>query len=279
MNITSVSFCGHNNQSKYTYRNTESQRYVDELRREAGFDSYQSSAESTVINTNRKQHHPFNPYKALCLAGATLKMLSLLHSCATQPPSVVDVNAKAGESISDYALVYNIDEDAIKDYNNLSSSVLGSDTVISIPSTFNHPIGDEIAEYTFDLYSKDLAEEEQAELVSDIEELRKIQQLQSEIATMYTDGNYAYFLITLPTDQTATETQAGYGGHINVEQFKEIFGIKDGAIKDHNNIDYTWGGNEHGSYMDYTIATLYNGQTIKVPVSAVNLKYISELND
>ncbi len=279
MNISSISFCGNNNQSKYTYRDTESQRYVDELRREAGFDSYQKSTESTIINTSRKPQHHFNPYKVLCLAGVTLKMLSMLHSCATEPASVVDVNAKAGESLSDYALVYNIDEEAIKDYNNLSSPVLGSDTVLSIPSTFNHPICDEIAEYTFDLYSKDLDEQEQAELVSDIEELRKLQQLQSEIATMYTDGDYAYFLITLPTDETATETQAGYGGHINVEQFKEIFGIKDGVIKDHNNIDYTWCGNEYGSYMDYTIATLYNGQTIKVPVKSVAVKYIDALND
>ena len=65
MNISSISFCGNKNQSKYTYRDTESQRYVDELRREAGFDSYQKSAESTVINTSRKPQHHHNPYKIL----------------------------------------------------------------------------------------------------------------------------------------------------------------------------------------------------------------------
>ena len=279
MNISAISFCGSNNQSRYTYRNTDSQRYVDELRREAGFDSYQKHQESTTIRTpHRKIHHPLNPYKTICLAGAALKLLSMLHSCSVQPQGIVDVNAKAGESLSDYALVYNIDEDAIKDYNNLSEPILGTDMVLSIPSSFD-PLSDKIAECTLELYQKDLDAEEQAELVDDIEKLRQIQQLQSEIATMYSDGEYAYFLITLPTDETATETQAGYRGRINVEEFKEIFGIKDGEIKKHNDIDYTWGGDEYGSYMDYTVANLYNGQTIKVPVKSVDTKYIEELND
>ncbi len=280
MNISSISFCGNNNnQSRYTYRDTESQRFVDELRREAGFDSFQKQPESTIITTSRKngQHH-FNPYKTICLFAAALKLLSVLHSCASEPQGVVDVNAKAGENLADYAFVYNVDEDAIKDYNNLTSSVLGNDTVLSIPSAFD-PVGEKIAQYTIDLYGKGVDEEEQAELVEDIEQLRAIQQLQSEIATMYSDGKYAYFLITLPTDETATETQAGYGGCINVEEFKEIFGIKDGVIKDHNDISYTWGGDEYGSYMDFTVATLSDGQTIKVPVGAVDVKYIDELND
>lgn len=280
MNISSISFCGNNNnQSRYTYRDTESQRFVDELRKEAGFDSFQKQPESTIITTSRKngQHH-FNPYKAICLIGAALKLLSVMHSCYSEPQGVVEVNAKAGDNLADYALVYNIDEEAIKDYNSLKSSVLGNDRVLSIPSAFD-PVGDKIAEYTFDLYSRGLDDKEQTELVSDIEELREIQQLQSEIATMYSDGKYAYFLITLPTDETATETQADFGGRINVEKFKEIFGIKDGVIKDHNDIEYTWGGDEYGSYMDYTVATLSDGQTIKVPLSAVGIKYIDELND
>ncbi len=278
MNISQVSFCGNNGYSQYDSRRQNTERIRQDLRKETGFDSYVSSAQKAPRTNKGHKKQASNPYKWICLLMAMLKISSMVAGGVTEPQDVSDVKAKAGENVDKYAIVYNIPAEVIMDYNNLSSSVFGTDTTISIPSLYDH-VGSEIDELQDDLYRRGTDVEEADEITEQIEDLQVVQQLQSEIATMYTDGDFVYFLLTLPTDETATDIQKQYNGSINVEEFKDIFGIKDEVIRKHNNVDYSWGSNEYGGYKDYTGNQLVNGQTIKVPTSAVKVGLIESLED
>lgn len=278
MNISKVSFCGNSNYSQYDNYGRNTERVRTDLRKSTGFDEYVSSSDKTSKKPSHSKKKSHNPYKTLCLLYVFMKIGTMFTGGLLDPQDETTINAKAGEDINDYALVYDMPVEAIMDYNNLTSSILGKDMTISIPSSFDH-VGSEIDELQKDLYRRTTNAEEAAEIAQEIEELQDVQKLQSEIAKMYTDGDFVYFYITLPTDETASETQLQYNGHINVETFKDIFGIKDGVIRKHNNMDYAWGSNEYGGYKDYTVNTLRNGQTIKVPTSAVKLSLIESLND
>lgn len=278
MNISKVSFCGNSNYSQYDNYGRNTERVRTDLRKSTGFDEYVSSSDKTSKKPSHSKKKSHNPYKTLCLLYVFMKIGTMFTGGLLDPQDETTINAKAGEDINDYALVYDMPVEAIMDYNNLTSSILGKDMTISMPSSFDH-VGSEIDELQKDLYRRTTNAEEAAEIAQEIEELQDVQKLQSEIAKMYTDGDFVYFYITLPTDETASETQLQYNGHINVETFKDIFGIKDGVIRKHNNMDYAWGSNEYGGYKDYTVNTLRNGQTIKVPTSAVKLSLIESLND
>lgn len=278
MNISKVSFCGNSNYSQYDNYGRNTERVRADLRKETGFDEYVSSSDKTSKKPSHSKKKSHNPYKALCLLFAFGKLASMVAGGVAEPQDETTVNAKAGEDVNKYAVVYNMPAEAIMDYNNLSSPILGTNMTISIPSSFDH-VGSEIEELQEDLYRRTTDAEEADEIAREIEELQDVQALQSEIATMYTDGDFVYFYITLPTDETASETQLKYNGHINVESFKDIFGIKDGVIRKHNDMSYSWGSDEYGGYKDYTGNTLWNGQTIKVPTSAVKLSLIESLKD
>lgn len=278
MNISKVSFCGNSNYSQYDNYGKNTERVRTDLRKSTGFDEYVSSSDKTSKKPSHSKKKSHNPYKTLCLLYVFMKIGTMFTGGLLDPQDETTINAKAGEDINDYALVYDMPVEAIMDYNNLSSPILGTNMTISMPSSFDH-VGSEIDELQEDLYRRTTSAEEAIEIAQEIEELQDVQKLQSEIAKMYTDGDFVYFYITLPTDETASETQLQYNGHINVETFKDIFGIKDGVIRKHNNMDYSWGSNEYGGYKDYTGNTLWNGQTIKVPTSAVKLSLIESLND
>ena len=278
MNISKVSFCGNSNYSQYDNYGRNTERVRTDLRKSTGFDEYVSSSDKTSKKPSHSKKKSHNPYKTLCLLYVFMKIGTMFTGGLLDPQDETTINAKAGEDINDYALVYDMPVEAIMDYNNLSSPILGTNMTISMPSSFDH-VGSEIDELQEDLYRRTTSAEEAIEIAQEIEELQDVQKLQSEIAKMYTDGDFVYFYITLPTDETASETQLQYNGHINVESFKDIFGIKDGVIRKHNDMDYSWGSNEYGGYKDYTGNTLWNGQTIKVPTSAVKLSLIESLND
>lgn len=270
MNISNISFKG--TESSYR-RGTASSKtsaahnggYTENasiqrnnLRKNAGLDSFESN---NVKPQQQKKKKPVNPYKLALLGLALLKITSMAHSCATEPDEVAKTNAKAGEDVGIYAEMYGSSEEAIMAYNKLTSDILGEDMEIVIPSLYENPVEEEISELQENLYSANLDTEKRAEIEGEIADLQAIQQLQDETAISYTDGDYIYFTITNPDG-------------VNVETFKGIFGIKDGVIKEHNNISFTWGSNEHGGYMDYTGAHLREGQTIKVPTGSVALKHI-----
>lgn len=287
MNISNISFCGSRNNN---YREYETPRYNgryaeqashqrETLRKSSGLDTYERTAKSNTRNS-RKQQKPINPYKLALLGLALLKVGTMAHSCATEPEKTVDINVNAGTAIVEIADTYGVDEDIIKGFNGLTEDTIPYSMQITIPSEFEHPLEDKIEDLQEDLFSDKLNAEERAELEEKIQNMKEVQEIQSDIAKAYTDGKYVYFQITLPTDETATEIQKEYKyGYINVEKFKDIFGIKDGVIKKYNNIGYSWASDEYGSYKDFTTNSLHNGTIIKVPVSAVSVKNIEALDD
>lgn len=285
MNISNISFCGttNNNGRRTTAssrtsaahnggyaQNASIQR--NNLRKSSGLDSYEANSGRNIQQHKKKK--PINPYKLGLLGLAALKLFSIMHSCANEPDATTIAFANAGEDVGIYAEMYGSSEEAIIAYNKLQSDIVPYDMEISIPAMYEHPVVDEIEQVQNELFTKKLDADERTEKQAEVAELLEIQQMQSEIATSYTDGDFVYYTITLPTDESATSTQAGYNGRINVEEFKDIFGIKDGVIRDHNNLGYTWGSNEYESWKDYTGESFYNGQTVKVPVNAISMKYI-----
>lgn len=287
MNISNISFCGNraNNYSnyetpKYNGKYSE-QAYIkrENLRKNSGLDSYENSAKSTTKN-NKNNQKQINPYKLMLLGLAALKIGTMAHSCATEPEKVVNVDVEAGTAIVELADTYGVDEDIIKSFNCLFDDTVSEQMTLKIPSEFEHPLEEKIEDLQENLFSDKLNAEKRAELEEEIQNMQEVQEIQSDIAKAYTDGDFVYFLITLPQDETATDIQKQYEyGSINVEEFKDIFGIKDGVIKKYNNIDYSWGSDEFGGYKDYTTNSLYNGKVIKVPVSAVSVKNIEALDD
>lgn len=261
MNISQVSFCGNRNYSQYDSYEKNTEKVKADLRKDTGFDEYISSSDKTSKKTSHSKKKSHNPYKALCLIYAFIKIGSMLAAGVGEPQEQTTVNVKAGEDVNKYAVVYDMPVETIMDYNNLSSSILGTDMTISIPSSFDH-VGDEIAELQEDLYRRTTDEEEAEKIVQKIEKLQNVQKDQAEIATMYTDGEFVYFLIN---------------SKINVEDFKDVFGIKDEVIREHNDMDFFWDSDEYGGYKDYRANTLNEGQTIKVPTSAVKVRLIEDL--
>ena len=287
MNISSISFCGSNNGTYRTNRSSHTSASTNckfaenanmdraHLRNGTGFDSYEPSTKG-VQKKHTQKKQKFNPYKAAVLGYAALKVMQMLAGQVGQPEQVVDIQARRGDDLNKYAVVYDVPVESLMAYNELESTLLPYDMQISIPSAYEHPIVDEMEELQDDLYSNRLDDEERAEIIDEMADLAEIQQMQSEIATMCTDGEFVYFTITLPRGDEATDIQKKYDGRINVETFKDIYGIKDGVIKDNNNnISFTWGLGEYGGYMDWTTASLKNGDTIKVPVSAVTMKQVN----
>lgn len=272
MNISNISFCGttNNNGRRATASSRTSAAHNggyaenasiqrNNLRKSAGLDSFESNNNTNVQNNKKKK--PMNPYKLGLLGLAVLKMLSMMHSCATEPDPTAIAFANAGEDVGMYAERYGSSEEAIMAYNKLSSDILNEDMELVIPALYEHPVDGEIEELQEDLYSNKLDAEERTQTEEEIAQLQALQQLQDETAVSYIDGDYIYFTIKNPDG-------------VNVETFKGIFGIKDGVVKKHNDIDFTWGSNEYGGYMDFTGAYLREGETIRIPNGSVAMKYV-----
>ena len=263
MIISKVSFCGNSNYSQYDTQGRNTERVRSDLRKSTGFDEYVSNSDKAPKKASHSKKKSHNPYKALCMLFIVGKIAQMFAGGVFEPQDQTTINAKAGENVNDYALVYDMPAEAIMDYNNLSNPILGTDMTISIPSSFDH-VGDEIAELQEDLYRRTTDEEEATKIVQKIEKLQNVQKDQAEIATMYTDGDFVYFLIN---------------SKINVEDFKKAFGIKDEVIREHNDMDFFWDSDEYGGYKDYRANMLNEGQTIKVPTSAVKVRLIEDLKD
>ena len=270
MNISQVSFAGSRINNSYA-NNARNKR--NELRRRSGFED---TTDTLEINKKPKSKNPYKTALALLLA---TNMALGAHSCMSTAPLTTEVVVEAGTSITELAERYGVDPIIIKSQNNIDGDIIQTSCTIVIPSDFETPVEEEIDDLQENLFKKNIDNEEREKIEAEIDRLLELEQLQSEIAVAYTDGDYAYFTITLPNDETATPTQQKYKYGINVEDFKDIFGIKDGVIKKHNDMGFFWDSDETGGFMNYTGNTLSNGETIKVPVSAVSLKYIESLND
>ena len=60
-----------------------------------------------------------------------------------------------------------------------------------------------------------------------------------------------------------------------LEDFKELFDIKDGALRKNNEIAFEWEEDEYGGYKDYTYSTVYPNETLKVKPSQINKNKIN----
>lgn len=286
MNISQISFCGSrdNNYRRsetpiYNGRYTEqASRQREALRKNSGLDTYQRTTKSST-RKGKKSQKPINPYKLILFGLAALKIGTMAYSCSNEPNKTVVINIAPGTSIEEVADTYGCDSDVIKSFNGLTEDTVSQARTITIPSDFEHPIEDKIEDLQADLYSDKLDVQERFELEERIQNMQEVQELQSDIAKAYTDGDYVYFQITLPQDDSATDKQSQYKyGSINVEEFKDIFGIKDGAIRKNNTISYSWGADINGGYKDYSGDQLVNGEIIRVPASSISVKNIEILN-
>lgn len=279
MNISQISFCG-SNQSRYgRYESTKtsSNPYVrkaastrENLRTSSGIpeDDY-----TFTTRKSTRKNKKLNPWKAACIGLALANVINFAAVKGNNPQDAATITAPAGTSIIDIADIYGVDADIIQQYNHLDSDYITYSTELIIPTEYDY-IGDEIESLKEDLYRKSTSQEERAEIEERIQALQNKQTIQQQIAQCYTDGEYIYFKITLPKDDTATSVQQEYKYGINVEEFKFLFDIKDSAIKDNNNISFTWDSDEYGGFQNYSTETLRDGQVIKVPMNAIKTNNI-----
>ena len=175
-------------------------------------------------------------------------------------------------SLEEIAERYNSTANIILDYNDADNiEEIKEKEEIKIPYSYDF-IDKEIEELQEKLFSSKLDYEERLELEQKLSNLQAKKELQDSIAEVYSDGKYVYFnLIELKKDAPDSAKEVYENSTINVEKFKEIFDIKDGAIKKYNDISYHWDSDDegYGGYKNYTSARLVAGDTIKVPLRSV----------
>ena len=246
MNVSQISFCGRQNNEYEINHSQLSQKAAAtraQLRQSSNLqaDTYEFSTrptkkkpltkeqqivkEQTRQSRHRKLVNENSFLRLLSLGLITTTLTSCLNSQPTETPDAVTINPSYGTSLSQIAEIYGSDEDIIIEANNLEDNKVPYNARLVIPSKYTQ-LEDEIKELQNELYSPDLKADKRQEIESKILELQNKQYIQEQIAQAYTDGEFVYFKITLPTDETASNIQSSYNGAINVESFKEIFNIE-----------------------------------------------------
>lgn len=272
MNISAISFTG-NHKSSYTQSfGRNSHRYNDT--------SYKDEFKRSEIINPRYPHKEKHNNKSLLAipittvgAGTALALILTFGSpAAPEPCKTLPFNGNEN-SIVAIAEENNCDLDFLLEYNNIDRNTdLNTVSEISIPSSYDY-IQDEVDKITEKLASSTLSDKKRTELEEKINALQTKQHEQNQVAEVYTDGEYIFFNININEDDSNDKYKYG----INVETFKKLFDIEDGAIRKYNNLDVRWesDANGEGSYMDYTYNWFHNGDVIKVPVSAIQTKNIN----
>lgn len=209
------------------------------------------------------------------IAGITSALLLNFGPAIAQPTKDVAKVPFDGHSYSltDIAEQYGCDEEIIRQYNGIENNDdLRDLPVILVPTEYNY-IDDEIENLQNSLYSSKLSDEERNETEEKISALKDKKAKQQQVAKVYTDGKYIYFIINL-TDENGNPVRGG----INVETFKELFDIKDGQIRKYNKLDSVWRKDtdfeEDKGYYDYTGNVFYTGDVIKISDNGVDTKDI-----
>ena len=114
------------------------------------------------------------------------------------------------------------------------------------------------------LYNSHLSSKKRDDIESKVKDMQDKQEAQQHVAKAYTDGDKVYFLLDF-TDENGENLP---NAKINVEAFKDLFNIKDKAIKKYNDLDMVWKKDtnlpEDKGYFDYTGNYFVNGDTIVV---------------
>ncbi len=198
------------------------------------------------------------------------------HAVATRDkiPSPVVIHYNAAETpIENVADIYDTDETAILAFNDIQDEdELYSKENLIIPYSYD-TLDEKIENIQKKLYNSDLTLEQREELTDKYKELAHTKFVRENIAETYTDGKFMYYVIKPVTEDTTYDAAKLYSfDSINVEDFKQVFNIKDKAIRKYNNIHFTYEKDSYetsGGYKDYTGAYLKAGETIKVPLSAI----------
>lgn len=227
------------------------------------------------VHSRKKAPSPFTVAKnTFLITLAAAAGINLAVAQADKVPATVTVPVSPESSLVELAETYDVDIDAIIDFNNISrASDLSGRSKIEIPSTYDY-LQDEIDELQDKLYDDDLSKEERREIEDRISQLDAKRELQKAVATVYTDGKFVYYLIN--------EESEAFSGGINVEEFKEIFDIEDGALRAYNSLDSDWRKDsdhpDDDGYYDYTGNYFRSGETYKVRLrnvekNDINLDY------
>ncbi len=273
MNISSVSF-GSQRQVHHNYKNrpiqAQSHRSVQRpVSRPVYDDKFVSNNKKPQ---KKKQVLIPTPLKTFILGVVLTGGLNscLSHNADNVKPVVIPFDS-TNTSISDIADIYDINEEAILAYNNVEEeSELENNEEIRIPAAYD-ALNDKIEELKKELYSSKLSDKKRQNIEDSISDLEHTKFIQNSIASAYTDGKMVYFTILEPSEDLPEEISEIYNGSINVENFKDLFNIKDKAIREHNDIgfNYEYNGYDGHAYKDYTGTYLYAGDVIKVPLSAI----------
>lgn len=272
MNISAVSFAG-NYKSSYTQSfGRNSQRYNDT--------SYKDEFTHSKIISPRYPHKEEHNNKSLIpipiatagIGAACVLMLTFGSPATAEPCKTIPFNGNEN-SIILIAQENNCDLDFLLEYNNINEDTdYNTISEINVPSSYSY-LQDEIDKIAEKLDSSKLSDKKRIELEEELSALQAKQNEQNQVAEVYTDGKYVFFNINISEDYSNDKYKYG----INVETLKKLFDIEDGAIRKHNDLDVRWESyaNGEGSYMDYTYNWFHNGDIIKVPVSAIQVKDIN----
>ncbi len=157
----------------------------------------------------------------------------------------------AGHTLEETAQWTDIDPRAISIANDIDNPNMALDEII-LPEVYDG-LSDEISSLEEKLEDNTITEEETEQL----KELKDKKEYQDSLASAYSleDGT----VIILPNE---------YG--VSGEEIKDAFGIKDGVLKENNDLYYSWEKDEEGyGYKDYTGHSIpYSG--VVVPECELN---------
>ncbi len=183
------------------------------------------------------------------------------------PEEVAVIFNPSDDTMDKFADLYGTDEDIIRLYNNIpQNSDLDEITQITIPSEYDN-IQTEIESEQDKLFKKNLSQDKRTSIEENIQALKAKQSLQQKVATSFTDGEYVYYSLN------NIEELPEYENGINIEDFKKLFDIEDGAIQKYNSLENCqWSVDENGKggTIDFTKSYLHSGDLIKVDSEAVN---------
>ncbi len=241
MNINPVSF-GQNYRHQINVPVTNAENFDSQYVKR----DYYEKAKAQIKNTAGK-----------CLTTGLLAgmIISQLYGCSAKKidehiHNSVVIPYSDSVSLEETAEIYDVNPEFIEEFNKLNESDDMPET-IKIPERIDLT-EDKINEVREKLYKDNLSDEKKAEYILELSELEDKKAVRDEIAEVYGDEFFTYFFLK---------------ENINVEDFKEIFGIKDGRIKANNKLDdYGWGpyDPDMGTYKDYTKCVLHAGDIIKI---------------
>lgn len=278
-----VSFKGRSNYTDSTHTNNKIYtkpriQTGSQLEKSPQFDKLERTTQRPRNIKHRKRRTPLSTMiKSFAGGVAATILVNTAAGVINQTPDKVTIPYNPSVSITEIAERYDTDINAILDINQIDETTdLNEITELIIPTDYDY-LDTKIETLQNKLFSQDLSDTERAEIEQQIEQLIAKQEYQQNIATVYTDGEYIYFELKTFDENTPDDIKDRFKYGINVETFKDIFDIKDKALRKHNNISYIWTTDdpEYGGYLDFTVATLYPGRTVKVPLNAIKTNDIN----